>query len=198
MRVAIPLEQCWHDVPGGTARSALDLSAALQRRGDVEVVGVAARHRRPPPPPWEPTVPVVHLPLPRPLLYETWHALRRPRIERATGPVAVCHAVGGAVPATTAPLVVTVHDLAFLHHPELFTAQGRRFFGRMLHLVREEAVQVQVPSRATLEDCAAAGIDRDRLRLVPWGVTVDAVTAADVEVARRRFGLTRPYVRRYP
>lgn len=194
MRVAVPLEQCWHEVPGGTASSALDLAAALHRRDDVEVVGVAARHREAPPPPWQPTVPMTHLRLPRPLLYEAWHALRRPRVESATGPVDICHAVGGAVPGRAAPLVFTVHDLAFLHHPELFTAQGRRFFRRALHLVRQEAAQVQVPSRATLEDCVTAGIERDRLRLVPWGVTVAAITEADIDDARRRFAIDRPTV----
>ena len=194
MRVAIPLEQCWHDVPGGTARTTIDLAAALDARPDVEVVGVAARHGGPPAPAWRPTVPVRHLPLPRPLLYEAWHALRRPRIERATGPVDVCHAVGGAVPGTRAPLVVTVHDLAFLHFPEMFTRQGRRFFHRALALTKDGAAQVQVPSLATLDDCVDAGIERSRLRLVPWGCTVTDPTDAEVEQARTRFSLPERYV----
>lgn len=194
MRVAVPLEQCWHEVPGGTAGTALELTAALHGREDVEIIGVAARHRSAPPAEWRPAVPVVHLPLPRRVLYETWHGLRRPPVESATGPVDLCHAVGGAVPGSGAPLVFTVHDLAFVHHPELFTAQGRRFFRRALRLVRDEAAQVQVPSRSTLEDCAAAGIERSRLRLVPWGVTVGAVTPESVETARRRFGLRSRYV----
>ena len=194
MRVAVPLEQCWHDVPGGTARSALDLAGALDERADVEVIGVAARHAHPPADPWRPTVPVAHLRLPRRLLYETWHGLRWPRVESVTGPIDVCHAVGGAVPATRAPLVVTVHDLAFLHHPEMFTGQGRRFFRRLLSLVRSEAAQVQVPSQATLEDCVAAGIERARLRLVPWGVHVHDVGPDEVAGVRRRFGLEGPYV----
>jgi len=194
MRVAIPVEQCWHEVPGGTARTTIDLAAALDHRDDVSVVGVAARHGAPPAPAWRPTVPVRHLPLPRALLYETWHALRRPRVERATGPVDLCHAVGGAIPGTRAPLVVTVHDLAFLHLPEHFTRQGRRFLHRALALTRDHAAQVQVPSRATLEDCVDAGIERQRLRLVPWGCTVSDPMPDDVEAARRRFGLPERYV----
>jgi len=194
MRVAIPLEQCWAEVPGGTARTMIDLAAALDARPDVDVVGVAARHREPPPPAWRPTVPVHHLPLPRRLLQETWHALRRPRIERSTGPVDLCHAVGGAIPATAAPLVVTVHDLAFVHYPELFSRQGRRFFHRALDLTRAHAAQVQVPSQATLEDCVAAGIGRDRLRLVPWGCTVTDPSDDDVADATARFRLPDRYV----
>ena len=43
--------------------------------------------------------PVRRLPLPRPLLYETWHALRWPPVERATGPVDVVHATARRHPA---------------------------------------------------------------------------------------------------
>lgn len=194
MRVAIPLEQCWHGVPGGTARTSIDLAAAVDARPDVEVIGVAARHPAPPPDPWRPTVPVAHLPLPRPLLYETWHGIRRPRVETATGAVDVCHVVGGAVAPSSAPLVVTVHDLAFLHHPGMFTRHGRRFFLRALELTVDRASLVFVPSQATLEDCVTAGIDRARLRHVPWGVRVSDPSADDVADVRRRFGLDRDYV----
>ncbi len=194
MRVAAPLEQCWHDVPGGTARTSIDLTDALARRSDVSVIGVAARHSSPPPPPWRPSVPVEHLPLPRSLLYEAWHGLRRPRVEAATGPVDVCHVVGGAIAPSAAPLVVTVHDLAFVHHPEMFTRHGRRFFNRALALTIDRARMVFVPSQATLEDCVRAGVDRDRLRHVPWGVTVGEPGPGDVERVRRTHGIDGPYV----
>jgi glycosyltransferase involved in cell wall biosynthesis len=194
VRVAVPFEQCWYSVPGGTARTTIDLTAALDERDDVEVVGVAARHRHPPAPAWQPRVPVRHLPIPRRLLQEAWHGIRWPLVEDATGPVDLCHAVGGAVPASRAPLVVTVHDLAFLHFPELFSAQGRRFLRRALEITTAIAAQVQVPSLATLEDCAAHGIERERLRHVPWGCTVTDPTDQDVAEARQRFGLPERYV----
>lgn len=194
MRVAVPLEQCWHEVPGGTARTSIDLAAALNALPDVEVVGVAARHSSPPPEPWVPPVPVRHLPLPRLALYETWHGLRYPHVEAATGPVDLLHVLGGAVAAARAPMVVTIHDLAFLHHPSMFTRHGLRFFRRALDLTRRYAARVFVPSQATLDDCVRAGIDADRLVHVPWGVTVSEVTTDDVAAARARFGLDRDYV----
>ncbi len=60
LRAAVTLEQCWHEVPGGTASSALETTKALQKRDDIEVLGVAARHDTLPPAPWTPTV--QHLP----------------------------------------------------------------------------------------------------------------------------------------
>ncbi|NLD76094.1 MAG: glycosyltransferase family 4 protein, partial [Acidimicrobiales bacterium] len=145
-RVAVTLEQCWHRVPGGTATSILETVAALKERPDLEVVGVAARHAEPPPAPFQPAVTVSHLPLPRLALYETWHALRWPPVERATGPVDVVHATAVAVPPTRAPLVMTIHDLAFLADPSLVTRHGNRFFRRGTELARRHARLVLVPS----------------------------------------------------
>lgn len=193
-RVAVTLEQCWHRVPGGTATSILGTVAALARRTDVEVIGVAARHGAQPAEPFNPPVDVVQLPLPRLALYEAWHGLRWPAIERATGPVDVVHATAVAVPPTRAPLVMTIHDLAFLADPSLVTRHGNRFFRRGTELARRHARLVLVPSEATAAECRAAGFDPERLRIVPWGVDPRPVSSSEVETVRDRFGLTRPYV----
>ncbi len=194
--VAVTLEQCWHAVPGGTAWSTLELVRALDARDDVELIGVAARHRRPPPAPWTPPIEVRQLPLPRNVLYETWHAplLRWPRVERATGPVDVVHATAVAFPAATASIVVTIHDLAFLHDRQLATRHGHRFFRRGLELARRHARLVMCPSQATIDECVDAGIEADRLRLVPWGVTPPTVTKDDVSAVLERYKIDRPYV----
>ncbi|CAN5144971.1 glycosyltransferase family 1 protein [soil metagenome] len=191
MRVAVTLEQCWHRVPGGTAAAAIETVRALVSRGDVDLVGVSARHRRPPPPDWTPPIPALALPLPRLALYEAWHRLRRPGVERATGPVDVIHATGYAMPPRTAPLVVSIHDLAYLHEPGHFTAHGLRFLNRGLDLARAEADVVLCPSRATVADCERVGFDRSRLRLVPLGVDAIPAAPADVERVRRQHGLGR-------
>jgi glycosyltransferase involved in cell wall biosynthesis len=196
VHVAVTLEQCWHAVPGGTAWSTLELVRALAQRDDVELVGVAARHREQPLPQWRPPIEVRQLPLPRHLLYETWHApfARWPVVERATGPVDLVHATAVAYPASRAPVVVTVHDLAFLSDRQLATRHGHRFFRRGLELAKRHARLVMCPSRATMDECVAVGIDAGRLRLVPWGVAPSVVTADDVGRAQRKFRLTRDYV----
>lgn len=194
MRVAVPLEQCWHRVPGGTAHASLASVAAVAARGDVEQIGVAARHRAPPPAPWVPPIEVRHLPLPQRLLYTTWHWLRFPDVQGATGPVDLVHAMGMAIPPRVAPLVVTVHDLAFLHEPDHFTRWGRQFFAGFLRATQRDADLVLCPSEATRDDCLAHGFGADRLRVVPWGVDVAPATAAAREAVRRDHGLNRPYI----
>jgi len=194
LRVAVTLEQCWHAVPGGTARAALESVRALRSHSDLDLVGVSARHAGPPPAAWTPSIPVAALPLPRLALYEAWHWLRRPPVERATGPVDVIHATGMVMPPPSSPIVVTVHDLAFVRDPSQFTRRGVMFFRRAIELARRDATLVICPSQATLDDCAANGFDRARLRLVPWGIDPQPVDPAAVAGIRARFGLAGRYV----
>ncbi|HVM34239.1 MAG TPA: glycosyltransferase family 1 protein [Actinomycetota bacterium] len=194
IRVAYTLEQCWHKVPGGTAVAALETARALADRKEVRLVGVAARHAGPPMAAWTPPIEVHHLPLPRLALYESWHRLRRPRVERATGPVDVVHATTLAMPPRSKPIVLTIHDLAFLHHPQHFTARGLSFFGRGLRIALRDADLVLCSSRAVLGDCRAAGFAEERLRLVPLGVVSRLASREEVERVRRRYRLERPYV----
>lgn len=193
-RVAITLEQCWHRVPGGTATSILALVDALARRDDVELRGVAARHRQLPPAPFVPTVPVAMLALPRLALYESWHGLRVPKVQRATGPVDVIHATAVAVPPKTAPLVITVHDLAFLADASQPTRHGNRFFRRGLTLARRQADLILCPSAATAAELEVAGFEPARLRIVPWGVHRAEVTPAELSAVRRHHRLSDRYV----
>ncbi len=193
--MAAVVEQCWHAVPGGTAVSVVRTLAALAERDDVEVVGVSARHRRTPPPDVRPPVPVRAMGLPRPLLYDAWHYLRRPRLARRIGPVDVVHATGGVIPPPgPAALVVTVHDLAFRHRPGHFTRRGVRFFDRAFELARTEADVVVVPSHTTAADCGAGGVDPDRIRVVPLGVTATAADDAEVVRVRALYRLPEPFV----
>jgi glycosyltransferase involved in cell wall biosynthesis len=193
MRVAVTVEQSWHRVPGGIAASTVELLRALVERGDVELVGVAARHREPPPSDLVPPVPVRHFPLSRRLLYETWQWARRPLIERATGAVDVVHDMGYVVPPSTAPLVATIHDLLFKRYPEHYPWHTRIVLERGFALARRHARLVVCPSEATMRDCRAAGIGPERLRMIPWGVRpVDVGPGSSG--AHARYGLARPYV----
>lgn len=190
--VALTVEQLWQPAPGGSGRYVRALAEALLRRDDVRPVGLVARHSVPPDPAWAPpdALPLVASRLPRALLYEAWSRWRHGRTLSG-----VLHATTWAVPpARGRPLVVTVHDLAFLRDPAHFTARGNAFFRRALRIVRDEADQVIAVSATTRDDCLAAGFEADRVQVVPHGVTVPTVTPAQVEGLRAGLGLTRPYV----
>jgi glycosyltransferase involved in cell wall biosynthesis len=205
VRVAYTLEQCWHRVPGGTAIAALEtarallaaeieLAAGFEWAAGVELVGVSAWHRRAPLAQFRPPVPVRAVPLPRRAMYEAWLRLQRPGVERTTGAVEVVHATTLIVPPSRAPLVVTVHDLAFVHQPSDFTRHGVGAFERGLAIARDRAAVVLCSSLATFADCRAQGIAVDRLRHVPLGVNAMIATTADVSAARTRYGLPERYL----
>ncbi len=194
IRVAYSYEPCWHRVPGGTAMSALRTATALLDRDDVALVGFAARHLRSPSPPFQPVSPVSQLRLPSRVLYESWHRRGRPPVETATGPVDVIHGTGGVTPPRTAPLVVTVHDMAVYRYPEYFTANGRRFLRAALDAARDRADLVLCPSEATRADCEVFGFDPGRLRVVPWGVDTEVADDAAVARVRRQYRLPETFL----
>ena len=194
LRVGYTVEQCWHPVPGGTAVAALRVARELEGRGDVELSYVAGRHPHPPQPEFRPTGSVAALPLARPLLYEAWNRLNWPKVESVTGLVDVVHATGLVPAATNGPLVVTVHDLAFLHQPEHFSRQGVRTMTKSIEVIRRRADLVICSSEATRGDAVEAGLDPDRLRVVLLGVDPVEVMSSSVERLRRNYELPERFV----
>ncbi len=198
-RVAVSLTQCWHDVPGGTATSVLQLLDALAVRSDVEVVAVGARGAPGGPLTVPDGVGCRHLALPVGVLYDAWDRLGRPRIESALGPedapVDVVHlTVPMGPPRSVTPLVATVHDLLPLRRPDWFTRRGARLMARALARIRDRADAVVVPSAVVAEDCVSHGFDPDRLRVVPWGSSEVVIAAERVAAVRDRYGIEGPYV----
>lgn len=194
VRVAVSMTQCWHAVPGGLASSVTRLVDALARRDDLEVVGVGPRTRRRPAP-WSPAVPLAHLSLPLPWLYDAWDLLGHPSIESASGPVDLVHVTIPFAPRIgSTPVVATVHDLLPLSRPEDFTRRGARLARRGLERLRRGASAVAVPSEVVADECRARGFDSGRVVVVPWGVDPIDVADADVAAARRRHGLEGDYV----
>ncbi len=197
--MAFLLEQAWHRVPGGTAVAAIESARALSTRVDVDLVGLTAHHQVGEVPATfveldgEAILRSVSSRLPRPILYEAWHRVHRPRVDRMAGWPDVVHASGGAVPATKAPLVATIHDLAWRRHPETATRRGRRVFEGWLSDSRR-ADRVVCPSETTRFDLMAAGFNDDQIRVVPLGVTLSDVEPGSTSRLRARYGLAEPFV----
>ena len=194
MKVAFTVEQAWHRVPGGTAVAAIEAARALIQRGDVDLVGLSARHGGAPNMKLPSTLEMRQMPLPRIVLYEAWHRLRRPKVDVAITAPDVIHATSFPVPPRSSALVLTVHDLAFVREPAHFTARGNRFFRRGLELALEDADLVVCPSEATVADCIAQGFKRDRLRVVPLGVDLRRASEEEVIRVKAKHGLDKPYV----
>jgi glycosyltransferase involved in cell wall biosynthesis len=142
-------------------------------------------------------MPVDMLALRSPILYDSWLWLQRPRVESAVPDADVVHATTAIPCPTRRPLVVTIHDLAWNHDPSQFTRRGVRIFTRSLEVARRRADLVLCSSQSTFDDCAAAGFDESRLRVVPLGVdqrSSEDDDEVDVGRVRAQYGLAAEYL----
>jgi glycosyltransferase involved in cell wall biosynthesis len=105
------------------------------------------------------------------------------------------HAPSLAVPPVgRQPLVVTVHDIAFLRFPEVTTRRGRRFHRRGLDLARG-ADLVLAPSFFTRDELLTEGFDPARLRVTPLGVDPPTVMPGpQIEAVLEALDLEPPFV----
>lgn len=193
--VAVPVEQFWHRVPGGTARATgSTLDALATEAPDLDVVPMAAWHR--PTRRERPGLPsgVCYARLPRPVLYESWLRFGQPTVERLVGPVDVVWAAAMIIPPTRAPVVATVHDLGFLADEDRLTRRGRSFFPRVWEGVRDEAAIIVCPSKVVADECTANGIDPERVRVISWGVANPLSSEAEANRVREELGLPERFV----
>jgi glycosyltransferase involved in cell wall biosynthesis len=192
VRVGFLLEQCLAPVPGGTGRYSRELARALVETAEPgdSVTGWVAAHRDVRPA----AVPGVdgphRLPLGRRALAVAW--------ERGAGPVP--HGVGAVhaptllvPPRRSVPLVVTIHDLVPWTHPATLTPRGVAFHRRMGGRAARVADVVLTDTAAVAAELPSVlGIDADRVRVVPLGVTDWPGPDGDPEV-RSRLGLPAEY-----
>jgi glycosyltransferase involved in cell wall biosynthesis len=75
-----------------------------------------------------------------------WERFEHPSIERWTGRVDVVHATNYTAPPARAPVIVTVHDLSFVHRPDLVSDNTRRFFGGLVRTAIDRGATVHVVS----------------------------------------------------
>jgi glycosyltransferase involved in cell wall biosynthesis len=209
VRVAVNLEQLLFRAPGGIGRYTAQLATLLPRLFPEDtLVPFVAWHRRqeiqaayraaglleagtPAP---------IRLPLPRPILYDSWHLLGGPQLRLfspALGRVDLIHAPSTAVPpAGSRPLVVSIHDMAYLLFPETYPRRGLRFHAQGIRAATRRADLVITGSRAAAEEIDRyTDISPERVRIVPYGVSSTVAGAEEVTTTLARFDLAgRPYV----
>ena len=144
MRAAVHAGQLHQPVPGGIGLYITALVARLPAFG-VEPVAFAAGSR---PRTIPAAVPWIDLGPPHgSVRYELWHRTRRPVVRIDAD---VVHAPSLAIPPVRKlPLVVTVHDIAFMRFPDGTTRRGVSFHRRGLEIARREATLVLSPSTFT-------------------------------------------------
>jgi glycosyltransferase involved in cell wall biosynthesis len=124
--------------------------------------------------------------VPRRLLHLSWAAVRAPSLDRFAGELSVVHSLSPVTPVPTrAPLVVTIHDLMPMHHPDWYERGPRWSNIRAFRHAADSAVAIITPSRAVADDVQTRlGVAPGRITVVPEGADPAFAIADDEAVAQ--------------
>jgi glycosyltransferase involved in cell wall biosynthesis len=193
------VDQVYAGVPGGIGTYVRELVPAMARADpDLRIALFHARLDRPHPPErWMRGFDVRGLPQGVRTLYPSWALAGRPLLPPAIRAFDVLHAPS---PAAVPPagrdqgLVVTVHDLAFRVHPELFPPAWRTLYRLGVRRAARRAHTIVTPSRSTALDLARmTRVRSDRIRVIPLAASLP-VTESDPDRVLARLRLPRPYL----
>ena len=199
--VAIQIDQLYFEAPGGIGTYVRHLVPALARRDPaLEIKLFHARFplaAAQPPERWIRDFWVEELPAPIRTLYPRWNLASRPPLPPSLASAGLVHATStAAIPpkASGQRLIVTVHDLAFLVFPRMFTLTWRTMFRLGLRAAVRRADAIITPSRNTAEDLLSrTKVDPARLHVVPPGSDLPDETS-DIGEVLARLKIPRPYV----
>lgn len=128
-----------------------------------------------------------------------WHRLGLPLpIEAFTGPADVLHAPDFSLPPTLlARTVVTIHDLAFMTHPECAVPALRRYLNRVVPRAARRADHIIAVSQRTADDLTEVlGVEPKKVTVIHLGVDPSVRRIDDPErlqAALARYGLRQPF-----
>ncbi len=124
-------------------------------------------------------------------LRTSWAHLDGPPIEWWTGPVDLVHSPNYVVPpARRAAELMSVHDLTFIHFPELCTADTLAY-PPLIRRALARGASIHTGSQFVADEiCEAFGLAPDRVAVVPYGVTPlpPAGEGTDAATGRRLAG----------
>jgi glycosyltransferase involved in cell wall biosynthesis len=100
-----------------------------------------------------------------------WYPVRLPRAAKQAE-VDVLHCPTMRAPLRSKiPLVVTIHDVAVLRHPEAFNGWTRRYSARTLPRVAKAADAIVVGSAFSRDEAVELlAVDESKVRVIPYGV----------------------------
>ena len=201
VKVAFHIDQLWFSAPGGIGTYVRELAPALIEQ-DPRLELLPFRSRFPtggPSSSWlDELPPVTVVDRPIRMLYPFWNITGRPALPSALAQAEIVHATS---PAAIAPasrgqrLVVTVHDLAFMRHPELFPRNWRMLYRAGLRATARRADAVLVPSTFTADELREhSDVDAARVHVTPLASSLPTTQATDIDGVLERLGVPRPYV----
>lgn len=124
-------------------------------------------------------------------------SVRRPFLETLVHDVDAVYLPNLNFVSTKKPLIATVHDLSFMRYPQYFSAK-QQLWHKLVSPIRtlKSAAAVVTVSHHTKDDVMELfGIPEDRISVVHPAVSQRYfdVTQEDIEKAKSKFGLQRPY-----
>lgn len=193
-----------HRAYGGIARYLRGLVPALAAAARSDQFVLFSNRFRDRDASWDPGLPNVScydLVCPRRLMQGCWDHLAWPPVESFIGPIDLFHGAHFVLPAARrAKLVLTVHDLTYLRHPDYFSDRALNERGYRVELPRAlaRADAVIADSSQTKADLVELlGCPEERIMVVYPGVDTRFFVAADearLAEVKARYHLERPYL----
>ncbi|MCP4426754.1 MAG: glycosyltransferase family 4 protein [Chloroflexi bacterium] len=135
-------------------------------------------------------------------LYRLWYRLRLPLpVQWATGRLDLFHSPDFVLPPVSGaiPTLLTVHDLSFIHYPDVFPAKLVAYLNAVVPWSIGRATHILADSGATKDDLTTIwGVSADKITVLYSGVNETFQPAADearLTAMRRKYNLgDAPYI----
>jgi glycosyltransferase involved in cell wall biosynthesis len=112
--------------------------------------------------------------VPARIAHPLWARMAFPAIERWTGPVDVVHSPNFIAPPARVPVIVSVHDLAFVHSPELCRPEAARLEPLLWRAIERGAILHTGSDHVAAEICEHFGLPPERVARVYSGIATHA------------------------
>jgi glycosyltransferase involved in cell wall biosynthesis len=184
---------------GRFVRNLVSAIAEVDPRNDYVLLHAAPNQGRTPEIPDASNFSVRRLPLRERFMTILWHRLHVPfSPDRLMGNLDIFHAPDFVLPPVKSRVkLLTVHDLAFLIHPECAHEGLRKFLEQAVPRSIERADYILADSENTKSDVVCLmDADPDKVFVIPGGVD-DRFTPAGagaVQSTRDTYGITEPYI----
>ncbi len=135
--------------------------------------------------------------IPSKVLNLLWAYSPIPPVDFLTGKIDVFHSLNYQIPpALNAALVLTIHDLVFLIHPEMAIPSAVSHFRRRMEYYAGRADMIVADSLATASDIREyLHVPSEKVEVVyPGTIPIKAVSADDISRMKAKFGLDGSYI----